>query len=125
MMKKVIVLGALAAALLVGCGDPIPQNGWVQNQVDMKQVPGLEDCRYFAVKTVTNANTIHVIRCPDSSVSAEWKVQQGKTTTSMRSVTIDEARIDALWKQQKAEREAFLKSQAELQVQIDKARTGQ
>lgn len=94
-MKKVIV-ACLIAVGLVGCGDPIPQSGWVQAQVDMKQVPGLEDCKYFAVQTKTNSNYIHVIRCPMSTTAAQWTVQQGKTTVSMRSVTVDENRVREL-----------------------------
>lgn len=120
MMKKIFV-ACLIAVGLVGCGDPIPQNQWVQNNLDMTQVPGLDDCKYFGIKTNTMGNTIHVIRCPMSSVSAEWKVQQGKTTTSYRSVTIDENRVRDL--EQKA---AEAKSAYERHIQeLEKAKAGQ
>lgn len=95
MMKKVIV-ACLIAVGLVGCDEPVPLSQWVQTQFDLKQVQGLEDCKYFGIKPNTNSHTIHVIRCPLSSVSAEWNVQQGKTTVPMRSVTVDENRVREL-----------------------------
>ena len=94
-MKKIFVACFIAVGL-VGCSEPLPQNQWVQNQFDLTQVAGLEDCRYFGIKPNTGSHTIHVIRCPLSTVSTEWTVQQGKTTTSKRSVTIDENHVREL-----------------------------
>lgn len=97
MKTKLLAFAVIAS--LAACAEPIPQNGWVQNSVDMKQVPGLEDCKYLSVRTTTGSNPIHVIRCPMSSVSAEWTVQSGKSSTSVRSVTVDENRVRELEQQ--------------------------
>lgn len=92
-MKKLLIAGwclaGVTIAVIAGCGEPIPQNSWVQNQLDMKAVPGLEDCKYFAVKVNTGERTVHVFRCPNSTTTAKWEEPAGKTTMGRESVTID------------------------------------
>jgi len=65
-MKTVIVIATLV--LLVGCTKPV--NEWsTSNNVDMTSITGLEDCTYRQL--FTGANTLHVIRCPNSTVSTQ------------------------------------------------------
>lgn len=114
-MKTKLLIIAIAASL-AACGEPIPQNGWVQNSINMTQVPGLGDCKYFAVRPNTGASTIHVIRCPLSAVSAEW--QAGKVSAG--SVTIDENHVRELEQQLKDAEDA----KARIAEQLSAARTG-
>lgn len=118
-MNKFILLAT--AVLMTACGDPIPPNGWVQNQMDMRGTPGLEDCKYFAVKTNTNDRTIHVIRCPNSSVNTQWEEPNGKTTISRNTIVIDHGKVMML---EKAVKDARVSMDA-LTRQLEAAKRGQ
>jgi hypothetical protein len=56
-----------------------------KHTVDLKQVPGLEDCTYYMVDPGGTSPIMHVIRCPNSTTSTKYSV--GKTTVN--TVVID------------------------------------
>lgn len=73
-MKKVlIVLGILA---LMGC----TEKGVTQEQ-NVRLTGGLSDCIYYKVAKGGGSN-MHVIRCPNSSVTTNYRVGENNTASN-------------------------------------------
>lgn len=72
----------IAALMISGCTKPVEQ--WESTaSVDLTKIIGLEDCMYQ--KVFTGSINLHVIRCPNSTVSTNY--QSGKAP--MNIITID------------------------------------
>jgi len=78
-------LALIAAALALAACDTSPPSDWSVTDVDLKDVSGLEDCKYIAVERGGLRTPLRVIRCPSSDVSVTYAV--GKTTATV--VTTD------------------------------------
>ena len=112
-MKKILIVGVLFAGM-AGCSEPVPQDQWVTNKTEMKNVPGFEDCVIAVMKTNTNSNPLVVIRCPNSSVNAQQR--SGKTTYNQVSVTEVTTAVDhrvAQLEQQIREQDELIRKQQE------------
>jgi len=60
------VLAIMALTILVGCTRPVSE--WeTSSNTDMQTIPGMEDCTYR--KIFTGSVHLHIIRCPNSTVS--------------------------------------------------------
>lgn len=77
-MKLLMVV--LGVVILTGC-EPSYENK-TQNFTVLPDE--LQDCKFYAVRSNTGSN-LNIVRCPNSSVSATYKV--GKTTAT--TVIID------------------------------------
>jgi len=78
-MKRVLL--ALAAIALVSCSPSAKEGTIIPNEV----IPeGLKDCKFYILKS-SSGGKLHVIRCPNSSVST---ATTGKHP--VHSATIDE-----------------------------------
>lgn len=99
-MKKILII--LSVMVLAACGEPIPQDQWKQNEVDMKSVIGFEDCTMTTFKHKTGADPIHVVRCPGASTTSQYSVSHGKNSRKRYNNTVVDdtdttaRRIDAL-----------------------------
>lgn len=66
--------------LLVSCTAPV--NEWTVKSADLTTIPGLKDCSYH--KVYTGERSLHVIRCPNSTVANNYQV--GKAADSVTTV---------------------------------------
>ena len=91
-MKKILITLSLGF-LLVGC-EPNRANtttAAVESQatVGLNLTKGLEDCKLYWFIPVEGSYPISIVRCPNSSVSTNQEVTEGKVTHVQTTVTID------------------------------------
>lgn len=91
-MKKILITLALGF-LLVGC-EPNRANTTTaatesQATVALNLTKGLEDCKLYWFTPVENSRSISIVRCPNSTVSTNQEVTEGKVTHIQTTVTID------------------------------------
>ena len=75
------VIGGIAISSLSGCGEPVPQDRWVIGGADMKQVKGFEDCFISEIKRTSIASPMVLVRCPNSTVTADYQVGKVRNET--------------------------------------------
>ena len=82
-LKLVIagVIGGIAVGSLAGCSEPVPQDRWVIGGGDMKQVKGFEDCFISEIKRTSTASPMVLVRCPNSTVTADYQVGKRRNET--------------------------------------------
>ena len=90
-MKKILI-SLILSFLIVGC-EPAQINtstAATESQATnaLKLTKGLEDCKLFQFP-LTKYDEISIVRCPNSTVTTNQKIQQGKTTYTQTTVTID------------------------------------
>lgn len=74
-MKKIIALSAIVLAL-VGC------DASTENRSHKYIMPeGMEDCRVFRMEGDGGAQTLYVVRCPNSQVNTNWSQYNTGTKT--------------------------------------------
>lgn len=49
---------------------------------------GLKDCKFYHVY-VYNSSDLNIIRCPNSTVSNDYTIQQGKSSVPVNTIIID------------------------------------
>ena len=91
-MKKILTTLVLGF-LLVGC-EPAKVNTTTaatesQATVALNLTKGLEDCKLYWFKPSENSRSISIVRCPNSTVSTNQKVTEGKITHVQTTITID------------------------------------
>ena len=78
-MKRILMVLPVFL-LLAGCTDPV--NQWQPHVTgDLKQIKGLEDCTYTDV--FTGATYLHIVRCPNSTVSTKTSGKSLVTTITV------------------------------------------
>ena len=60
-----------------------------QATVALNLTKGLEDCKLYWFTTGENSHPISIVRCPNSTVSTNQEVTEGKVTHVQTTVTID------------------------------------
>lgn len=81
-MNKAII--ALAVVALVACDSrPLDQRSYTRQS--MTNIPELQDCVYLVLD-----NCVRVIRCPKSSVTTQYTVSSGKSSTTHTNVVVSE-----------------------------------
>lgn len=60
-----------------------------QATVALNLTKGLEDCKLYWFKPSKNSRSISIVRCPNSTVSTNQKVTDGKITYVQTTITID------------------------------------
>ena len=60
-----------------------------QATVALNLTKGLEDCKLYWFKPSENSRSISIVRCPNSTVSTNQEVTEGKATHVQTTVTID------------------------------------
>ena len=90
-LRQVIVgvLGGIAIGSLSGCGEPVPQDRWVVGGADMKQVKGFEDCFISEIKRTSTATPMILVRCPNSTVTADYQVGKVRNETVVASDSLN------------------------------------
>ena len=91
-MKKILTTLVLGF-LLVGC-EPPRDNTTIaaeesKSTVALNLTKGLEDCKLYWFIPVEGSYPISIVRCPNSSVSTNQEVTEGKVTHVQTTVTID------------------------------------
>ena len=91
-MKKILTTLVLGF-LLVGC-EPPRDNTTIaaeesQATVALNLTKGLEDCKLYWFTTGENSHPISIVRCPNSTVSTNQEVAEGKVTHVQTTTTID------------------------------------
>ena len=77
---KLILLVLPVILILTGCPNPV--NQWQSHGTgDLKQIKGLEDCTYNDV--FTGATHLHIVRCPNSTVSTKTSGKDPVTTITV------------------------------------------
>ena len=91
-MKKILTTLVLGF-LLVGCEPPSVNTTTAatesQATVALNLTKGLEDCKLYWFTTGENSHSISIVRCPNSTVSTNQEVAEGKVTHVQTTVTID------------------------------------
>lgn len=49
----------------------------------------LSDCKFYYIQGEGLSQTLHVVRCPNSSTSTTWNEQQGKSAVTKSATVID------------------------------------
>lgn len=111
------ITGGALAALLAGCGEPIPPEQWKQGEVSLNTVSGFEDCKMAKLRFHENGNPVLLVRCPHSQVSINETVPQGKARVNQASAVIEADRVE---QGQRAAKIAALESNMKrIQAEID------
>ena len=91
-MKKILITIAVGL-LLTGCQPPRVNTTTAatesQATVGLNLTKGLEDCKLYWFTTGENSHPISIVRCPNSTVSTNQKVTDGKITYVQTTITID------------------------------------
>lgn len=91
-MKKILITLVLGF-LLVGCEPPSVNTTTAatesQATVALNLTKGLEDCKLYWFTTGENSHPISIVRCPNSTVSTNQEVAEGKVTHVQTTTTID------------------------------------
>lgn len=74
----------LIIGLLVGCGETRTE----EIQTNYSLPHEMRDCQMFDM-TSQSSQDIIVVRCPNSTTSTSYSIQQGKTRVQRRSVVVD------------------------------------
>lgn len=88
-MKKLILIPLLFS--LIACSEPNvsdPGSEDISTQA-LAMTKGLEDCKLYNFKSDKFGHILNIIRCPNSTVSTNQAVPEGKTTRIQTVVTID------------------------------------
>lgn len=83
------VIGGIAISSLSGCSEPVPQDRWVVGGADMKQVKGFEDCFISEIKRTSTATPMILVRCPNSTVTANYQVGKVRNETVVASDSLN------------------------------------
>ena len=79
--------------LLVGCEPPRANTTTAatesQATVGLNLTKGLEDCKLYWFTPVEDRRSITIVRCPNSTVSTNQEVTEGKITHVQTTITID------------------------------------
>ena len=91
-MKKILTTLVLGF-LLVGC-EPPRDNTTIaaeesKSTVALNLTKGLEDCKLYWFTPVEHERSITIVRCPNSTVSTNQEVAEGKVTHVQTTTTID------------------------------------
>ena len=91
-MKK-ILLASMLTLLLVGCEPPKANTTTAatesQATIALNLTKGLEDCKMYWFTPVEFERSISIVRCPNSTVSTNQEVTEGKVTHVQTTITID------------------------------------
>ncbi len=91
-MKKILTTLALGF-LLVGCEPPRANTTTAATEskatIGLNLTKGLEDCKLYWFTPVEHHRSITIVRCPNSTVSTNQEVTEGKVTHVQTTVTID------------------------------------
>ena len=91
-MKKILTTLVLGF-LLVGCEPPSVNTTTAatesQATVALNLTKGLEDCKLYWFTPVEHERSITIVRCPNSTVSTNQEVAEGKVTHVQTTTTID------------------------------------
>ncbi|AND75324.1 hypothetical protein FDH01_gp298 [Acinetobacter phage vB_AbaM_ME3] len=89
-MNKLFII-TVTALLLTACNKPnttTPGQEYVAGKA-LAMTKGLEDCKLYKFQADTMDHELNIIRCPNSTVSTNQSVTEGKTTRLQTVVTID------------------------------------
>ena len=91
-MKKILI-PLILGFLMVGCR-PAQVNTTTaatesQATVALNLTKGLEDCKLYSFIPGEHERSITIVRCPNSTVSTNQEVTEGKVTNVQTTITID------------------------------------
>lgn len=89
-MNKLLII-TLSIVFLTACNKPnttTPGQEYVAGKA-LAMTQGLEDCKLYKFQADTMQHELNIIRCPNSSVTTNQAVTEGKTTRLQTVVTID------------------------------------